>query len=130
MSYNDGISDLLTRIRNGYLVGLLYVKVRKSKINSSILNVLKDEGYIVDFKEDSEKDNHINVLLRYKNGKPAINDLKRISKPGKRVYSSIKKMKKYYNGFATVVISCSRGILADYKASEINTGGEILFYVF
>lgn len=131
MSYNDSIADLITRIRNGYLASLPYVRARLSKICVAILVVLKKNGYILDFVVENSFD--IQIMLKYSKGNPAINDICRISKLGRRVYAGFKDLHshyKYYNGYATAILSTSKGILSNVEAKNLNIGGEVLFYVF
>lgn len=132
MSYNDGVSDLVIRIKNAYLAALPCTIVRNSNMNIGILSVLKKNGYIADFSLIG--DFHIKVILKYVNEGSftvgAVSDIGRISKPGKRVYSSFKSLKKIYNGFGISILSTSQGIISDIYAREIKIGGEVLFYIF
>lgn len=129
MSYNDGIADLITRIRNGYMAGLDSVQVLSSRMNISILSLLQEGGYIKSFNI-VEGTFYYKVNLRYVNNRPAVNSLVRISKSGSRVYSSCKNIGFYYNGFSTVILSTSKGVITDKLARKYKVGGEVLFYVF
>jgi small subunit ribosomal protein S8 len=127
----DPIADLLTRIRNANRVGRRYVFVPKSKIGVGILNVLKDEGYIDGYDEIEAKPvNQIRVQLRYAlSGQSVIHEIQRVSKPGRRVYSSVEKLPKVLDGLGISVISTSRGVMSDRRARESNVGGEVLCQV-
>ncbi|GIW77315.1 MAG: 30S ribosomal protein S8 [Phycisphaerae bacterium] len=131
MSMQDPIADLLTRIRNANRVGRRYVFVPKSKIGVGILNVLKDEGYIDGYDEIEAKPvNQIRVQLRYAlSGQSVIHEIQRVSKPGRRVYSSVEKLPKVLDGLGISVISTSRGVMSDRRARESNVGGEVLCQV-
>lgn len=128
----DIIGDMLTRIRNGFLAKKTEVEVIHSKENLGILNVLKNEGYIGNFNEvDIRKGiKVINVELKYYKNEPVIKELKRISKPSRRVYTSVADMPLIYNGLGVSVISTSKGILSDAEAKSKNLGGEIICSVF
>jgi small subunit ribosomal protein S8 len=131
MSMQDPIADLLTRIRNANRVGRRYVFVPKSKIAVGILNVLKDEGYIDSFDEIEAKPvSQVRVQLRYAlSGQSVIHEIQRVSKPGRRVYSSVESLPKILDGLGITVISTSRGVMSDRKARESNVGGEVLCQV-
>lgn len=131
MSMQDPIADLLTRIRNANRVGRRYVFVPKSKIGVGILNVLKEEGYIDGYDEIEAKPvNQIRVQLRYAlSGQSVIHEIQRVSKPGRRVYSSVEKLPKVLDGLGISVISTSRGVMSDRRARESNVGGEVLCQV-
>lgn len=128
MSMQDPIADLLTRIRNANRVGRRYVFLPKSKIAVGILNVLKDEGYIDSFDEIEAKPvSQVRVQLRYAlSGQSVIHEIQRVSKPGRRVYSSVESLPKVLDGLGITVISTSRGVMSDRKARESNVGGEVL----
>ncbi len=131
MSMQDPIADLLTRIRNANRVGRRYVFVPKSKIAVGILHVLKDEGYIDSFDEIEAKPvNQVRIQLRYAlSGQSVIHEIQRVSKPGRRVYSSVESLPKILDGLGITVISTSRGVMSDRKARESNVGGEVLCQV-
>ena len=132
MAFVDPIGDMLTRIRNAQMRSLNKVEIPNSKFREKILNVLKQEGFISDYKKSSDinKKNSIYVDLKYYAGKPVINEIKRVSKPGRRVYSSIKNLQKTYNGLGISILSTPRGVLSDNEAREANVGGEILCTVY
>jgi small subunit ribosomal protein S8 len=128
MSMQDPIADLLTRIRNANRVGRRYVFVPKSKTGLGILNVLKDEGYIDSFDEiEAQPISQVRIQLRYAlSGQSVIHEIARVSKPGRRVYSSVEKLPKILDGLGITVISTSQGVMSDRKARELNVGGELL----
>ena len=132
MSFNDSLSDMLTRIRNAHSVNKKATYCLSSNLNNNVLKVLKDEGYIRNFiKEDiREGISHIKIELKYHEGVPVIKRIKRISKPGIRVYSKIKELPKPYGGLGISIISTPKGVMSDQKARANNVGGEILCEVF
>ena len=122
----DPIADMLTRIRNAQRAGHLSVLMPKSKLKLSILNVLKDEGFITSFREvNEEKNGQIEVGLKYYEGKPVIETLKRISRPGLRVYKSFKDLKNV-PGFGVAIVSTSKGVMSDRAARKSMVGGEVI----
>ena len=132
MSFNDSLSDMLTRIRNAHRVNKSVTYCFSSNLNNNVLKVLKDEGYIrsysnVDVKEGISK---IKIELKYHEGLPVIKKIKRISRPGIRVYSKIKELAKPYSGLGIAIISTPKGVMSDQKARANNVGGEILCEVF
>ncbi|NRB10478.1 MAG: 30S ribosomal protein S8 [Rickettsiaceae bacterium] len=130
MSMSDNIADMLTRIRNGQKSKLLQVGVPKSKMKCSILEVLKSEGFIIDYKAD-DKTGTIMVDLKYSNmGDPAICQIHRVSKPGRRVYSSIDDLKGYYNNMGIHILTTSQGVMSDRDAKKLHISGEIICKVF
>jgi small subunit ribosomal protein S8 len=132
MALSDPIADMLTRIRNGQQVNLATVSCPASKVKKGILEVLKSEGFIKDFNEVEIRAgiSDINIALRYFEGKPVIKQIKRVSKPGLRKYSSIEDLGKVYNGLGVSIVSTSRGVMADHEARSANIGGEIICNVF
>ncbi len=126
MSMQDPIADMLTRIRNAQMAGHLSVVMPKSKLKLSILSVLKDEGFIADFSEKNQTKNpEIEVSLKYYEGKPVIDKLKRISRPGLRVYKSFKDL-SHVPGFGVSIISTSKGVMSDKSARKSMVGGEVI----
>lgn len=129
----DPIADLLTRIRNAHTVKHRTVRVRASKAAEGVLEVLKTEGFIESFarkKDENDKFDEIEVNLKYyNNGDPGIGKLKRVSKPGCRVYQRSKDMHKVDNGLGISIISTSRGILSDRQARHEKVGGEVLAHI-
>ena len=132
MSFNDSLSDMLARIKNAHRVNKDYTHCLSSNLNNRVLKVLKDEGYIRDYKKiDMETGAHkIKIELKYHEGVPVIKKIKRISKPGIRVYSKIKELPKPYGGLGISIISTPKGVMSDQNARANNVGGEILCEVF
>ena len=131
MTMTDPISDLLTRIRNGQQVKKASITCPSSNIKLAILKVMKEEGYIRDFTlSEDTKGKVIQISLKYFHGEPVIKEIVRISKPGLRVYSSVKNMPVYKNNMGVSIISTSRGVMTNFKAKEINIGGEVLCRIY
>ena len=131
---NDLISDMLTRIRNANLVKLSKVSVLQTDLTFSIANILKEEGFIDSFETNSLVSGvpHLVITLKFKTSKqkPYITTLKRISKPGIRVYAKSSNIPRVLGGIGTVVLSTSKGIMTDRVARMKNVGGELLFYIW
>ena len=132
MAFNDSLSDMLARIKNAHKANKAFTSCYKSKLNINVLSVLKDEGYIRDFKDVELRKgiNNIKIDLKYYNGTPVIKRIKRISKPGIRVYSKINDLQKSYGGLGISILSTPKGVMSDQKARDNNVGGEILCEVF
>ncbi len=131
MTITDPIGDMFTRIRNGQMRSLNRVDVPASKFRSQILEILKSEGYITNFKLDTKDNSKIlKVDLKYFEGSPVIKEIKRISKPGRRVYSRANSIPKIQNGLGLAILSTSRGVMSDTDARKNNIGGEIICKVF
>lgn len=133
MAANDTISDMLTRIRNACQVRHSTTEVPSTKMTRSIAEVLQEEGFIEGFTEAGEGvKKHLVITLKYKgkNRQPIISKLKRVSKPGLRVYSSRKDLPRVLGGIGVAIISTSHGIMTDRKARQENVGGEILCYIW
>lgn len=132
MSFSDPIGDMLTRIRNGQKARKATISSPASTLRENILEVLKEEGYIRGYNREkiSEGIEHINIELKYYENQPVIQELTRVSKPGRRVYVKIKDLKPINNGLGVVVLSTPKGVLSDGKARELNVGGEVLCNVF
>jgi len=132
MSFNDALSDMLARIKNAHKARKSFTSCYKSKLNLNVLTVLKDEGYIRDFKniEVREGISNIQIDLKYYNGDPVIKNIKRVSKPGIRVYSKISDLPKIYGGLGISILSTPKGVMSDIQARKNNVGGEILCEVF
>ena len=132
MAFNDALSDMLARIKNAHRAKKTNTSCLKSKLNVNVLSVLKEEGYIRDFKDFEERKgiNFIKIDLKYYNGDPVIKKIKRISKPGIRVYSKISDLEKPYGGLGISILSTPKGVMSDNQAKENNVGGEILCEVF
>ena len=132
MTMNDTLSDMLTRIKNAHTVKQDYTHCLYSKINLNVLKVLKEEGYIREYSTENYDNNKlkIKIELKYNEGQPVIKKIKRISKPGIRVYSKIHKMPKSYGGLGISILSTPKGVMSDSMARNQNVGGEILCQVF
>lgn len=133
MAANDTVSDMLTRIRNACLVRHQTTKVPATKMTRNIAAVLKNEGFISDFEEAGEGvEKHLVVALKYKgkNRQPIITALKRVSKPGLRVYSNRTELPRVLGGIGIAIISTSSGIMTDREARRQGVGGEVLCYVW
>jgi len=132
MSFADPIGDMITRIRNAQLRVSNKVKIPSSKFRAKILDVLKDEGYISDYKIESTSNNKslLIVDLKYHNGTPVIKEIKRVSKPGRRIYAKAESIPKIQNGLGLAIVSTSIGIMSDNDARTKNVGGEIICRVF
>ena len=132
MSMSDTLGDMLTRIRNGQTTNKKVVDAPASRFRKNVLEVLKREGFIRNFEEKEVKPgiNTFEIELKYYNGKPVITEIKRVSKPGRRVYSSIKNLQKTYNGLGISILSTPRGVMSDNEAREANVGGEVLCTIY
>jgi len=132
MASSDPLGDLLTRIRNGHMAQKATVKAPASRLHRNVLDVLKREGYIRNYsQEDLRKGvSEIRIELKYTDGYPAIQEIARISRPGRRVYSRIRELPRVYNGLGISILSTPRGVLSDAEARTANVGGEILARVF
>ena len=132
MNLVDPIGDMLTSIRNGQMRSLNKINIPFSNFRFKILDVLKKEGYIIDFylEENKEKTKSILVVLKYYEGQPVIREIKRVSKPGRRVYSRAVSIPKIKNGLGLAILSTSKGVMSDADAIKNNLGGEIICRVF
>ena len=132
MSMSDTLGDMLTRIRTGQTTNKKVVDAPASRFRKNVLEVLKREGFIRNFEEKEMRPgiNFFEIELKYYNGKPVISEIKRVSKPGRRVYSSIKNLQKTYNGLGISILSTPRGVMSDNEAREANVGGEVLCTIY
>lgn len=133
MSMTDPLADMLTRLRNGQHARLYSIEFAFSRIRAAVLEVLKREGYIRDYAETVSEEGRpiLRVDLKYdNNGQAVISEIKRLSKPGRRLYSKIRDLKRFYNGLGIVIISTSQGVISDHEARKQNIGGELLCAVF
>ena len=132
MTLVDPIGDMLTRIRNGQMRSLDKINIPFSNFRLKILEVLKKEGYIIDFNIDNgkKKMKFLSVGLKYYEGQPVIKEIKRVSKPGRRVYSRATSIPKVLNGLGLAILSTSKGVMSDTEAIKNNLGGEIICKVF
>ena len=132
MSMNDPLGDMLTRIRNAQMRGKSTVKTPASKLRAWVLDVLADEGYIRGY-EKAETENgqgELTISLKYYEGTPVIREIKRVSKPGRRVYMSVKEIPTVRNGLGVSIVSTPKGVMSDAAARSANVGGEVLCTVF
>ena len=130
MSMSDPIADMLTRIRNGQTAEKVAVSMPSSKLKTAIAKVLKEEGYIEDFVVSGlDKKPSLEVRLKYYAGRPVIEKIDRISRPGLRVYKASTEIPRVMNGLGVAIVSTSRGIMTDKKARASGIGGEVLCYV-
>ena len=129
---NDPIADMLTRIRNSQLRGKSIVETPASKLRAWVLDVLADEGYIRGYEATTGKDGHpaIEIALKYYEGTPVIREVKRVSKPGRRVYMGVKDIPSVRQGLGVSIVSTPQGVMSDANARAANVGGEVLCTVF
>lgn len=132
MSMSDPLGDLLTRIRNGQMAGKSAIQAPYSKLRVNVLEVLLREGFIRAYHQDKDDRGFdvVKIELKYHEGSPVIRNIQRVSKPGRRVYSKIKELPRYYNGLGIAILSTPRGVMADHEARAANVGGEVLCRVF
>jgi len=130
MSMSDPIADMLTRIRNAQSVNKLTVSMPASKLKGAIANVLKDEGYIEDYAvQENDGKPVLNISLKYYAGRPVIEKIERVSKPGLRIYKGSQNIPKVMNGLGVTIVSTSKGVMTDRKAQAAGIGGEVLCVV-
>ena len=129
---NDPIGDMLTRIRNAQERAKSKVSTPGSKLRARVLDVLKSEGYIRDYStvERSDGRTEFDIELKYFDGEPVIREIARVSKPGRRVYASVKALPRINNGLGVAIVSTPKGVMADHAARDANVGGEIICTVF
>jgi small subunit ribosomal protein S8 len=132
MAMSDPIGDMLTRIRNGQRARMSVVLSPASKLRSNVLEVLKREGYIRGFSESEMRKglHELRIELKYHEGEPVIKEIKRVSTPGRRVYTKIKDLPRVYNGLGIAILSTPQGVMSDSEARTANVGGEVLCRVF
>ena len=131
MAMNDPLGDLLSRIRNAQMRNKSKVTSPNSRLRESVLDVLKNEGYIRGYAVvEREGRSEIEIELKYFDGEPVIREIERISKPGRRVYTSVRNMPRINNGLGVTIVSTPKGVMADHDARDANVGGEILCTVF
>ncbi len=132
MSMSDPLGDMLSRIRNAQLRGLPSVSSPASNLRANVLEVLRKEGYIRGYsrREVDADVSELYIELKYHEGEPVIRELRRVSKPGRRVYSKIKDLPRPYSGLGIAVVSTPRGVMSDNEARAANIGGEVLCQVF
>jgi len=128
---NHSVSDLVTIIRNGYIANRIFVSSPISKLRLGILDILKNEGYILDFTEVEKGDfKRFKIFLKYHNSKPSLKEINIYSKPGRRYYCSYNDIPVIKNGLGDCILSTNKGLMTGYKAKDLSVGGEILFSVF
>ena len=132
MTVSDPLGDMLTRIRNAQMRGKTKVITPGSNLRRRVLDVLQAEGYIRGFTETTYDNgrHEFEIELKYFDGSPVIREIKRVSKPGRRVYSSVKDLPRVYNGLGISILSTPKGVMSDHIAREENVGGEVLCQVF
>ena len=132
MAVTDPVADMLTKIRNASTEKFDRVDVSTSKLKLEVVKILKNEGYVKNFKKlNQEGHNFIRIFLKYDNTmEPVIHGIQKISKPGRRIYSSYKKLPRLLNGYGTLIISTSSGVTTGRKAAEKRVGGELLCSVW
>ena len=130
MSMQDPIADMLTRIRNGHMAKLVKVSMPFAKQKAAIADLLKEEGFIVDYETEKAGNNtNLIITLKYHQGKPVVSMIKRVSRPGLRVYKQCSELPKVMGGLGIAIISTSNGLLTDHAARAKGVGGEVLCYV-
>ena len=131
MSLSDPIGDMIARVKNAQSRSHKKVELPSSKFKIKIADVLKNEGYIIDYKASSEeKKPTLEILLKYNSGTPVISSIQRISKPGRRIFSSAESLPKINNGLGIAIISTPKGVMSDIDARKQKIGGEIICKVF
>ena len=130
MSLSDPIGDMLARIKNAQVRNHSKVSLPSSKFKAKIADVLKSEGYIIDYKINDDKKPSIEINLKYNSGNPVINTIERISKPGRRFFSSASSLPKINNGLGIAIVSTPQGVMTDVDARKKKLGGEIICKVF
>ena len=132
MSMSDPLADMLTRIRNGQMANKPVVTAPSSKLRENVLEVLRREGYIRGFEPldlgSGKRD--VSIQLKYQTGEPVIRELKRVSKPGRRIYAGVRELPQVFNGLGIAILSTPRGVMSDAEAREQHVGGEVLCTVF
>ena len=130
MSLSDPIGDMLARIKNAQVRNHSKVSLPSSKFKAKIAEVLKSEGYIIDYSINDDKKPSIEINLKYNSGNPVINTIERISKPGRRIFSSASSLPKINNGLGIAIISTPQGVMTDVDARKKKLGGEVICKVF
>ncbi|HKF64493.1 MAG TPA: 30S ribosomal protein S8 [Dongiaceae bacterium] len=128
MALSDPLGDMLTRIRNGQKAGKATIVSPASKLRAGVLDVLKREGYIRGYQQSGAIE--LKIELKYHEGHPAIREISRVSRPGRRVYSKVAELPRVYNSLGISILSTPRGVMSDNEARAANVGGEILCRVF
>tara|TARA_B100000965_G_scaffold382608_1_gene381114 strand:+ start:1269 stop:1661 length:393 start_codon:yes stop_codon:yes gene_type:complete len=130
MSLSDPIGDMLARIKNSQMRNHKKVQLPSSKFKVKLADVLKNEGYIIDYKITDGNKPNLEINLKYNSGNPVISTIERISKPGRRIFSSAESLPKINNGLGIAIVSTPKGVMTDIDARKMNIGGEIICKVF
>ena len=130
MSMQDTLADMFTRIRNGHMAGKTAVSMPSSKLKVSLAKLLKDEGFITDYSVEGDVKPVLSVELKYFEGKPVIEEIKRVSRPGLRIYKGVSELPKVSGGLGVAVVSTSKGLMSDRAARAAGIGGEVVCTVF
>ena len=132
MPMNDPLGDMISRIKNAQMRNKPKVSSPGSRLRVSVLDVLKSEGYIRGYSTVEHKDgrSEVEIELKYFDGEPVIREISRVSKPGRRVYASVKALPRIHNGLGVAIVSTPKGVMADHSARDANVGGEIICTVF
>ena len=130
MSLSDPIGDMLARIKNSLMRNSKKVELPSSKFKIKLAEVLKSEGYIIDYKVTDEKKPNLEINLKYNSGNPVISSIERVSKPGRRIFSSAESLPKINNGLGIAIVSTPKGVMTDIDARKQKIGGEIICKVF
>ena len=130
MSLSDPIGDMLARIKNSLMRNSKKVELPSSKFKIKLAEVLKSEGYIIDYKVTDEKKPNLEINLKYNSGNPVISSIERVSKPGRRIFSSAESLPKINNGLGIAIVSTPQGVMTDVDARKKKLGGEIICKVF
>jgi small subunit ribosomal protein S8 len=132
MAMTDSLGDMIARIHNAQMRNKSKVSTPSSRLRVSVLDVLKNEGFIRDYSSVEHKDGRaeLEIELKYFDGAPVIREISRVSKPGRRVYASVKALPRINNGLGVAIVSTPKGVMADHDARDANVGGEILCTVF
>ena len=132
MAMSDPLGDMLTRIRNGQMASKNAIQAPASKLRTNVLEVLRREGYIRGFEQVDlgGGKSELKIELKYHNGEPVIRELRRVSKPGRRIYKGVNDLPSVYKGLGIAIVSTPRGVLSDTEAREARVGGEVLCTVF
>ena len=130
MSMQDPLADMLTRIRNAQMAEKTVVSMPSSKLKAAVAKVLKDEGYIADYQVSAEAKPQLSIELKYFEGKPVVEEVKRISRPGLRQYKSVDQLPKVRGGLGVSIVSTNKGVMTDRAARAAGVGGEVLCTVF
>ena len=131
MSLSDPIGDMLARLKNSQMRSHKKIELPSSKFKAKIAEVLKSEGYIIDYEVKPEQNkSKLLISLKYNSGNPVISSIERISKPGRRIFSSAESLPKVNNGLGIAIISTSKGVVTDKEARSLNIGGEVLCHIY